>query len=145
MKVVVFEATPAEREACRRLAADHEVECVAGRLTTRSVARHADAQAITTFIRSDLSAAVLRRMPRLRLIATRSVGFDHIDLDHCRRCGITVCNAPRYADHTVAEHVFAMLLALSRQIVAAVERTRRGDFTQSGLRGFDLKGKTLGV
>jgi D-lactate dehydrogenase len=84
-------------------------------------------------------------MPKLRLIATRSTGFDHIDLDYCRQAGVTVCNVPDYGDPTVAEHVFALLLALSRRIVEAAERTRRGDFSQGGLRGFDLAGKTMGV
>jgi D-lactate dehydrogenase len=84
-------------------------------------------------------------LPRLRLIATRSTGFDHIDLDYCRRSGITVCNVPDYGDHTVAEHAFALLLALCRHLVEAAERTRRGDFSTTGLRGFELAGKTLGV
>ncbi len=145
MKVVVFEATEWERQACDSLAPRHVVECLAGPLTGDTADRHANAEAITTFIRSDLSAMVLRGMPKLRLIATRSTGSDHIDLAYCRQAQIAVCNVPAYGDHTVAEHVFALLLALSRRIVEAVERTRRGDFSQEGLRGFDLAGKTLGV
>ncbi|MBR7618747.1 hydroxyacid dehydrogenase [Phenylobacterium sp. 20VBR1] len=145
MKIVVFEATEWERQACSSLAPHHVVECLAGPLAGDSADRYTNAEAITTFIRSDLSAAVLRRMPKLRLIATRSTGFDHIDLAYCRQAAITVCNVPDYGDHTVAEHVFALLLALSRHVVEAVGRTRRGDFSQGGLRGFDLAGKTLGV
>lgn len=49
------------------------------------------------------------------------------------------------ARHTVAEHVFALLLALSHHLVEAVDRTRRGDFSQQGLTGFDLCGKTMGL
>jgi len=45
----------------------------------------------------------------------------------------------------VAEHVFALLLAISHKMIAAVDRTRRGDFSLKGLQGFDLFGKTLGV
>lgn len=145
MKVVVFEATEWERQACQRLEPAHTVECLVEPLTSDCAARYVDADAIATFIRSDLSSAVLRRLPKLRLIATRSTGFDHIDLDYCRQAGVTVCNVPDYGDPTVAEHVFALLLALSRHIVEAAERTRRGDFSQGGLRGFDLAGKTLGV
>jgi D-lactate dehydrogenase len=88
---------------------------------------------------------VLQLLPRLKLVATRSTGFDHINLDYCRAHGITVCNVPGYGDHTVAEHAFALLLAIARNIVDSVERTRRGNFTQSGLRGFELFEKTLGV
>jgi D-lactate dehydrogenase len=81
----------------------------------------------------------------LRLITTRSAGYDHIDLEYCQKHGITVCNVPDYGDATVAEHAFALLLAVSRHLIEAVERTKRGDFSQSGLRGFELRGKTLGV
>jgi D-lactate dehydrogenase len=145
MKIIVFEATEWERQAYRRLEPAHAVECLAEPLTGDCAARYADADAVTTFIRSDLSAAVLRQMPKLRLIATRSTGFDHIDLDYCRRAGVTVCNVPDYGDRTVAEHVFALLLAISRRIIEAAQRTRRGDFSQAGLRGVELAGKTLGV
>ena len=79
------------------------------------------------------------------MIATRSTGYDHIDLDYCRDKGIKICNVPEYGENTVAEHVFALLLGISHHIVEAADRTRRGDFTLNGLRGFDLKGKTLGV
>ncbi|HEY0647545.1 hydroxyacid dehydrogenase [Phenylobacterium sp.] len=145
MKVAVFEATEWEHQACLSLQPRHTVHCTAERLTSELVDGFSDAEIVTTFIWSDLSAAVLRRLPKLRLIATRSTGFDHIDLDHCRKAGVTVCNVPDYGDHTVAEHVFALLLAFSRRIVQAAERTRRGDFSEAGLRGFDLAGKTLGV
>lgn len=145
MKVVVFEVTDWEHQACLRLQPAHAVECLEGPLTAANAARYAEAEVVTPFIRSDLGAGVLRQLPKLRLIATRSTGFDHIDLGYCRQAGITVCNVPDYGDHTVAEHAFALLLALSRHLVEAAERTRRGDFSTAGLRGFDLAGKTLGV
>lgn len=145
MKIAMFETAEFEQEACLALAPAHAVDCLPGPLTAAVAGRHADAEIITTFIRSELSEAVLRQLPRLRLIVTRSTGFDHIDLDYCRGAGVTVCNVPDYGDHTVAEHAFALLLAVSRRLVEAVERTRRGDFSNTGLQGFDLAGKTLGV
>lgn len=145
MKVAVFEATEWEQTACRALQASHVVECQAKPLTAEIAERFADAEIVTTFIWSNLNEAVLRKLPGLRLIATRSTGFDHIDLAYCCKAGVTVCNVPDYGDHTVAEHTFALLLALSRRIVDAVARTRRGDFSEPGLRGVELAGKTLGV
>jgi D-lactate dehydrogenase len=145
MKIVVFEIADWEHQACLGLQPPHVVECLKAPLTPATAGDHADAEVIATFISSELSATVLRQMPKLRLIATRSTGFDHIDLDYCRQAGVTVCNVPDYGDPTVAEHVFALLLALSRRIVEAAERTRRGDFSEAGLRVFDLAGKTLGV
>jgi D-lactate dehydrogenase len=104
-----------------------------------------EAEAVSTFIYSELNADVLARFKNLKLIATRSTGFDHIDLEYCRQNNITVCNVPTYADQTVAEHVFALLLGISHRIPEAVFRTQRGNFSQQGLQGFDLYGKTLGV
>lgn len=145
MKIVIFETEEWERQACLRLAPEHEVSCVRGTLDEQSVADHAEAEAVSPFVNSRLTADVLARLPRLKLIATRSTGYDHIDLSYCTSRGITVCNVPDYGDVTVAEHTFALLLAAVRHIVSASERTRRGDFSQSGLRGVELRGKTLGV
>lgn len=56
-----------------------------------------------------------------------------------------VCNVPFYGECTVAEHVFGLLLTISHNLTKAINRTRRGDFTMQGLRGFDLLGKTIGI
>jgi D-lactate dehydrogenase len=79
------------------------------------------------------------------LIATRSTGFDHIDIDYCREHEVLVSNVPEYGEHTVAEHVFGLLLTISHHLYEAIDRTRKGDFSPRGLQGFDLRGKTLGV
>lgn len=143
MNIVIFEAEDWERTACEPLALGHEVTFVGEAATVD--ARFAGAEVISTFIDSRLDAATLAGFPKLRLIATRSTGYDHVDLAYCRARGVSVCNVPDYGDPTVAEHAFALLLALARKIPDAVEHTRRGDFSQVGLRGFDLGGKTLGV
>jgi len=105
----------------------------------------ADLTVASVFIGSEVSAEQLDRMPNLKLVCTRSTGYDHIDLDACRERGIVACNVPAYAEHTVAEHTFGLMLALSRKILKAYDRTKRSDFSLEGLSGFDLKGKTLGV
>jgi D-lactate dehydrogenase len=56
-----------------------------------------------------------------------------------------VCNVPFYGENTVAEHTFALILALSRKVHEAFVRVRAGNFSLEGLRGFDLKDKTIGV
>jgi len=107
--------------------------------------RISDAEILSVFIYSDLDAALLNRLPNLKMIATRSTGFDHIDTAFCRRKGIVVCNVPTYGANTVAEHAFALILSLSRRIYQARARTIHGDFSFQGLQGFDLMGKVLGV
>jgi D-lactate dehydrogenase len=145
MRIAAFETEAWEVEALGALGLDHLLTCTTDPLTLANAAEHAGAEIVTVFLRSKLSAEVIDKLPALRLIATRSTGFDHIDLDHCRLRGVLVCNVPDYGDQTVAEHAFALLLAVSRRIVDAAERTRRGDFSTGGLRGFDLAGRTLGV
>lgn len=145
MKIVIFEVEAWERAAFRDLEAAHEVVFVAEPLGLENADAHADAEVVSTFIYSDLDGTVLSRLTALRFIATRSTGFDHIDLSLCRERGIVVSNVPTYGDNTVAEHVFALLLTISHNMIDAVDRTRRGDFSQKGLQGFDLRDKTIGV
>ena len=145
MKVVVFESEPREAPVFERLRPAHDLGLVAEPLEAANVERHADAEAISTFIYSKVSREVLERLPALRLIATRSTGYDHIDLAYCAERGIAVANVPSYGENTVAEHVFALLLALSHRLIEAVNRARSGEFSPAGLEGFDLEGKTLGV
>lgn len=102
-------------------------------------------EVLSCFIRSEIDEAFLATCPSLRVVATRSTGLDHIDLDACKARGITVCNVPQYGENTVAEHTFGLILALARNVYQAVDRMKRGDASIDGLCGFDLYGKTLGV
>jgi D-lactate dehydrogenase len=87
----------------------------------------------------------LDALPELKFIATRSTGYDHIDLETCRRRGITVSNVPSYGENTVAEHTMALLLMLSRKVHQSVLQVRSGRVDLAELTGFDLQGKTIGV
>lgn len=97
------------------------------------------------FVHSNITKKVISKLKKVKLIATMSTGYDHIDLRACRKNDILVCNVPSYGENTVAEHAMALLLAHARNIVESVERTRRANFDIEGLRCFDLKGKTIGV
>jgi D-lactate dehydrogenase len=86
------------------------------------------------------------KMPELKLITTRSTGFDHIDIAYAREKGIEVLYVPSYGENTVAEFAFALLLALARKVCEAdsqVEDT--GSLLQTELRGVDLRAKTIGI
>lgn len=145
MKIVIFEIEPWERQAFESLREEHELVYENGRLDSETALRHAEAEIISTFIYSSLDREVLGKFTRLKFIATRSTGLDHVDLETCSENGVKVANVPTYGENTVAEHVFALLLAISHHLIEAVDRTRRGDFSQAGLRGFDLQGKTMGI
>jgi D-lactate dehydrogenase len=115
------------------------------KLTLQSAKKHSNLDAIAVFVHSEINKEILRKLPKLKLITTMSTGYDHIDLEECKKRKVTVCNVPVYGENTVAEHAFALILALSRKIVDCVERTKRGSFELKGLRGFDLRSKTIGV
>ena len=84
-----------------------------------------ETEVLSVFIGERIDAAFLDEHPEFRLIATRSTGCDHIDLEACASRKVIVANVGNYGENTVAEHAFALILALSRC--------------------FDLRGKTLGV
>lgn len=100
---------------------------------------------IVIFIHSQITKEILDKMPNLKFITTMSTGFDHIDMAECKRRNIIISNVPTYGESTVAEHTFALILAISRRIIESVDKTKRGEFLPKGLTGFELKGKTLGV
>lgn len=145
MKIAFFEVEKWEEKYLSEKLSGHTLVFSKKRLTPAAAKKASDADAVAVFIYSQISAKVLDALPKARLIATMSTGYNHIDLKECARRGITVCNVPTYGENTVAEHTFALLLALSRKIPEAYERTKRADFSADGLRGFDLKGKTIGV
>lgn len=87
----------------------------------------------------------LDKFKNIKLIVTRTTGFDHIDLAECRKRGIQVSNIPSYGENTVAEHTFALILSLSRNVHKSYVRTQEDDFSIQGLCGFDLREKTIGV
>jgi D-lactate dehydrogenase len=102
-------------------------------------------QALSVFIYSQVTREVLDALPELKFIATRSTGFDHIDVEACRSRGIEVSNVPSYGENTVAEHTIALLLMLSRKVHQSVLQMRSGHVDLAELTGFDLQGKTIGV
>lgn len=144
MKIAFFEVKDWEIEYLQPRLAGHEFFFSAETLSSPPAAL-AEFEVLSTFIYSKVSAEVIAAMPALRLVATRSTGFEHIDLKACAARGIIASNVPSYGENTVAEHTFALMLALSRKIPQSYARVRGGNYSLEGLTGFDLKGKTLGV
>ncbi|MDO9559300.1 MAG: NAD(P)-dependent oxidoreductase [Syntrophales bacterium] len=94
---------------------------------------------------SAVDKSVIEALPKLKLISTRTTGFDQIDLNSAKQKGIAVINVPSYGENTVAEYAFALLLTLSRRMSMTFTRSLFGIFDQKAIRGNDLLGKTLGV
>jgi D-lactate dehydrogenase len=134
-----------------------ETESREQRLFTEELKRHTvrfvssleavgpDAEILSIFIHSRIARDFLAQHPAVRLIATRSSGYDHIDLAECRNRGVTVCSVSSYGDNSVAEHTLALMLALARRTREAREACRHRTFSYAATRAFELKGATLGV
>ncbi|KAL1507891.1 hypothetical protein AB1Y20_007497 [Prymnesium parvum] len=106
-----------------------------------------DCTAINVFVNDDLSAEVLDLLAGygVKCITLRCAGFDRVDIVRAHELGITVLRVPAYSPYAVAEHAIALMMALNRQVVKAHSRVLQGNFDLSGLVGFDMHGKTVGV
>ena len=102
-------------------------------------------EVISVFISSVMDKKCLDKLPKLKLLVTRSTGMDHIDGQECKKRKIKVVNVPEYGSKTVAEYTMGLLLAVTKKIVVAHESVEEGSFSPEGLTGVDLDGKTLGV
>ena len=145
MKIIFFEVKDWEREYLAKRLPWADASFDAAPFDDSHLAAAAGAECLSVFIYSKVSAERLEKLPALKMIATRSTGFDHIDLDACRRRGIAVANVPTYGENTVAEHTFALILMLSRKVHQSYMQMRAGHLDLAALTGFDLQGKTIGV
>jgi len=143
--IAFFELEGWEKAHIRSRLAGHEVLFINDVLNDANIAQAARADVINVFIYSQVGQKQLAKLPKLKMIATSSTGFDHIDLAACTARGVKVSNVPAYGSHTVAEHTLALMLALAKKIVTSSERARQGNFSLEGLRTIDLDDKTLGL
>ncbi len=146
MKITFFEVPKKEEEIFTNLLAGYEVSFIEEKLKEDTVHFAKDADVVSVFVNSMINKEIIDAMPNLKLIATRSAGFDHIDREYCASKNIVVSNVPAYGTKTVAEFAFALLLSLSRKIFDAGRQMKEeGDFSIFKLQGFDLNEKTIGV
>src|SRR5690606_27149461 len=95
--------------------AGHELAFEGGIFSDETAAAAAQADVLSVFVNSHVTREALAQLPNLKLVVTRSMGYDHIDLEACAQRGVAVTHVPSYGDRTVAEHAFALILALSRK------------------------------
>ncbi|MFW6231289.1 MAG: NAD(P)-dependent oxidoreductase, partial [Nanoarchaeota archaeon] len=144
MKIAFFETTPIEKRYIKKNLKG-EITFFDEKLTEETVKLAKGFDIVSVFIYSQITKKMLSQLPKLKMIATRSTGFDHIDITSCKKKNICVCTVPSYGENTVAEHAFALLMSISRNIHRSHLRTFKSDFSNEGLIGFDLKGKTIGI
>lgn len=146
MKIILFEVPKTEQAVLAQLLAGADISFYEEKLNEDNANLAKDAEIVSVFVNSEINKNIIDALPGLKFIATRSTGFDHIDIDYCGTKGIKVSNVPAYGSYTVAEFAFALLLNLSRKVCDAYHNLREGaDFNIFSFQGFDLKGKTIGV
>jgi D-lactate dehydrogenase len=142
MRIAFYEAREDEIQYFKEKLKDFELYFFKEPLKENNIL---DVEIISIFADSRIDKNILEKLKNIKFICTRTTGYDHIDLEECKKRGIVVSNVPAYGIETVAEHTFALILAVSRRLMESFERTRKGIFSNKGLTGFELKGKTLGI
>jgi glyoxylate reductase len=145
----VFVSQPLPEPSTTQLLAGFEVTIGRGGLPDDEVEAHLrDADAFLPTPREKVAASVLSLAPKLRIVATCSVGTDHVDLEACRSRGIIVTNTPDVLTQATADLTWALILAVARRLREGEALARSG--TWDGwkpleLLGMSLDGKMLGI
>ncbi len=148
MKIAFFDTKPYDRpsfEACAA-AAGMPIKFLEAKLSEDTVGLARGYDAVCVFVNDTVDAPVIDRLCELgvEVIALRCAGYNNVDVRHARG-RIRVVRVPAYSPYAVAEHTMALLLCSVRRIHKAYIRTRDFNFSLSGMTGFDLHGKTVGV
>ena len=147
MKAIFFEIMNGEEEILRSSLSGIDLEFYSEKLALKNINQAQNAEVVSVFVNSELNAGLIGALPKLKHIATRSTGFDHVDVAFAREKNVSVSNVPAYGSHTVAEFTFGLTLNLSRKIFSARKYLMESDSFNLAdqFQGFDLFGKILGV
>ena len=94
---------------------------------------------------SHLTEEILKSAEKLKMVSIWATTCHYVNLEAARKRGIVVAHVPAYATEAVAEHTFALLLAIARKLLLADGHVRRREFDWRPFRGWELAGKTLGI
>jgi len=149
MKAIIFSAHEFDRASFANANQHHghQLSFVEPRLDPTTTALARGYPTVIAFFNDRLDAETLEtlKIAGTKLVALRCAGFNNIDLAAAGRLGLRVVHVPSYLPHCVAEHVFALLLALLRHIPQAYNRVRENDFSVKGLTGSELYGRTFAI
>src|SRR3989338_4963401 len=141
MEIAFFEVEKWQEKYLRQKFKGHKLLFFKEHLNGKHMDKIKNIEVLCIFVYSPVTEEVVGKLPKLKMICTMSTGYDHIDINFCRQKELTVCNAATYAQNTVAEHTFALILALSNKVVESFDRFRKGDLSLNGLTGIDLNDK----
>lgn len=149
MRIAFFSTKSYDRVHFTRANQDtgHELVFFESRLSPETASLAQGFEGICAFVNDQLDGPVLDELAEggVRLLALRSAGFNHVDMERVAALGMCAVHVPAYSPHAVAEHTLALILSLNRKIHRAYNRVREGNFSLEGLMGFDLQGRTVGI
>lgn len=148
IKAVMFDSKPYDRESFVPFAeqAGIQLKFLETKLNEDTVQLARGYDTVIVFVNDDVSAGVVEKLCEygVKLIALRCAGFNNVDIKAAKG-RLPIARVPAYSPHAVAEHAMAMLLTSIRRTHKAYIRTKDFNFSLSGLTGFDLYGKTVGI
>jgi len=146
MKIVFTSLKEFEKDFYRERLSDHEVSLYTEPINRVSAEELERADILSVFVTDRLGKELLSRLPKLKLLITRSVGTDHIDVDFCRERGIRVANVPAYSPRSIAEHAIALMLSLTRKLKRVERNIHNFNFShEKDILSQSLYTKTVGV
>lgn len=147
MKIAYYNAQKEEKEYVQeKIGKEHKITFIEASLDEKNTNTIGDAEVVCIFVGSLISKEVIDKMPKVKLILTRSMGYNHIETAYAKKKGITVACVPKYGARTVAEFAFSLILALSRKTHSAYDELRtEGSVNVKEFEGFNLEGKTIGI
>lgn len=149
IEVAVFDSKPYDREYLSKASGPQSItwRFHEFRLSEETAAAASGVQAVCIFVNDRADRACLEQLAALgiQLIALRCAGHNNVDLAAAKELGLSVVRVPAYSPHAVAEHTIGLLLTLNRKIHRAYNRVRELNFSLSGLVGFDIQGKSVGI
>ena len=148
MKIAFFDTKPYDKPAFEKFGAESGIEFkyFETKLNEDTAELAAGFDGVCVFVNDTVNARVIDKLCELgvKAVALRCAGFNNVDVKYAYG-KIHVLRVPAYSPYAVAEHAMALLLTSIRRIHKAYIRTRDFNFSLSGMTGFDLHGKTVGV
>lgn len=147
-KIIFFDVRESEKEILNDFC-NGEYDCtqIADSLDDKTVltAEIKQAEVISCFTFSRVTRDILAQFPKLKLIALRCVGFDHVDIEYCKEHNIQVVNSFGYGNVTVAEFAFGLILDVMRKIARSYMNLKNEHLDRDIYTGFELKDKNIGI
>ncbi|MCH5187501.1 MAG: 2-hydroxyacid dehydrogenase [Oscillospiraceae bacterium] len=148
MRIALFDAKPYDRPGFEKYGSEKglSITFYETKLNEDTVGLARGFDGVCVFVNDTVNAAVIDKLHEygVGFVALRCAGYNNVDVEHAFG-KIHVFRVPAYSPYAVAEHAMAMLLTSVRRVHKAYNRTREFNFSLSGLTGFDLHGKTVGV